>query len=108
MQKSVEVPVHAYLISLCSGSFFTIEHAYSSNTVLLKFLDETVPPQDMPVLVGHGCKVEALRDESPIAKMSELYGTKGGDDSCNYITIVLLESELRRLGSCVITCGLLE
>ena len=101
-------PAHAYLIALCSSSFYTIEHAYSSNTVFPEFFDETVPPQDMSMLVGRGCEVEALRDESPIAKVKGLDGANGENGSRNHITIVLLERVLRRLGSCVITCGLLE
>jgi hypothetical protein len=76
--------------------------------VFPEFLDETVPPQDMPMLVGHGCEVEALRDESPIAKKNGLGGANGEEGSRDHITTVLLERELRRLGSCVITCGLLE
>ena len=63
--------MHAYLTSLCNGPFFTIEHAYSPNTVFPEFLDETVPPQNMPILVGHRREVEALRDESPIAKRTD-------------------------------------
>jgi hypothetical protein len=76
--------------------------------VFSEFLDETVPPQDMPILVGHGCEVEALRDESPIAKVNVLDGVNGGDSGRNHITIVLLEREPKRLCRCVITCGLLE
>ena len=73
-----------------------------------EFFDETVPPQDMPMLVGRGCEVETLCDKSPITKTKSLDETNGEDDSRNHITTVLLERVLRRLGSCVITCGLLE
>src|SRR6266702_280094 len=71
-QNNPGKPPRAYLMALCSGPFFTIEHAYSSNTVFPEFLDETVPPHDMPILVGHRCEVEALRDESPISKKERI------------------------------------
>jgi hypothetical protein len=80
-------------MALCNGPFFTIEHAYSSNTVFPEFLDETVPPQDMPILVGHRCEVEALGDESPIAKKHGLGGVNGDDGSRAHITTVLLERD---------------
>ena len=73
-----------------------------------EFLDETVPAQDMPILVGRRCEVEALRDESPIAEKSVLGGVNEEDGSRIHITTVLLERDAMRLGSCVITCGLLE
>jgi hypothetical protein len=72
---------------------------------------EAIPSQDVPVFVGHGCKVESLRDESAIAKKKagEIVGGKRvGKAFCGYITSVLLDRDWRRLGSCVITCGLLE
>jgi hypothetical protein len=33
-----------------------------------KFMDETIPPQDVPVSVRHGCEVEPLCDKSSIAE----------------------------------------
>jgi hypothetical protein len=32
-----------------------------------ELLDETIPPQDMPMFVGHGRKVKSLCDKSAIA-----------------------------------------
>ena len=60
------------------------------------------------MFVGHGRKVKPLCDESAIAtkqkadKMKEMVGKPR-----SHITSVLLERDLRRLGSCAITCGLL-
>ena len=84
---------HAYLLALCSSAFFAIEHAYSSNTVFPEFLDETVPPQDMSILVGHRREVEALRDESPIAKRHGLGGVNGDEGGRTHIATVLLERD---------------
>jgi hypothetical protein len=94
-------------MTLCGGPFFAIKHAYSSNAIFPEFVDEAIPPQDVPVLVRHGCKVEPLCDKSSIAEEEPVRGGRRGRNAlCNHITRVLLERDLRRLGSCVITCGL--
>jgi hypothetical protein len=33
-----------------------------------ELVDEAIPSQNVPVFVGHRCKVEPLRDEGAIAK----------------------------------------
>lgn len=97
-----------HLSALCSGPFFTIEHAYSSNAMFPEFVDETKPSQNVPVLMRHGCKVKPLRDKCSIAGKGLVRGERGDRNAlCNYITIVALERDLSRLGSCLITCGLL-
>ena len=100
---------NTHFIALCDGPFFAIKHADSSNAMFPEFMDETIPPQYVPVLVRHGCKVEPLCDESSIAEKERVRGAQRGRNALNnHITRVLLERDLRRLGSCVITCGLLE
>lgn len=69
-----------HLTALCDGPFFTIEHAYSSNVVFPEFINETKPPQDVPILMRHGCKVEPLRNECSIAEKDLVRGWAKGQE----------------------------
>jgi hypothetical protein len=77
--------------------------------VFFEFVYEAIPSQDVSVFVRHRRKVKPLGDESAIAeKEHDEIGAKSvGKALRNYITSVLLERDLRRLGSCVMTWGLL-
>lgn len=98
---------NTHFVALCEGPLFAIEHADSSNAMFPEFLYEAIPPQDVPVFVRHGRKVEPLCDKSSIAEKEPVRrGERGMNAFCNHITTVLLERDFRRLGSCVITCGL--
>jgi len=59
---------NTHFVALCGGPFFAIEHAYSSNVMFPEFINETIPPQYVPVLVRHGCKVKPLCDKCSIAE----------------------------------------
>jgi hypothetical protein len=73
---------HTHFAALCNGPFFAIEHAYSPNVIFPEFINETIPPQDVPVLVRHGCKVKPLSDKCPIAEKELVRGgLKGGTRS---------------------------
>ena len=108
MQKKGRKGENAHLAALRYRPFFAIKHADGSNSVFPELLYEAVPSQDVPVFVGHGCKVESLRDESAISEKEQIRRIdRGGKAFRRYITRVLLDRDWRRLGSCVITCGLL-
>jgi hypothetical protein len=103
--------IGTHLAALCDGPFFAIKNAYGSNAMFPELVDEAIPSQDVPVLVRHGRKVKTLRDESAIAKKEDMVRWGAGVQgriSAIYITKVLLERDLRRLGSCLMTCGLVR
>jgi hypothetical protein len=105
----VNVEGSTHFVALCDGALFAIKHADGSNAMFPEFVDETIPPQDVPVFVRHGRKVEPLCDKSSIAEKEPMRrGQRGRNALCNHIARVLLERDLRRLGSCVITRGLLR
>lgn len=56
-----------YLAPFGYAPLLPIEDAHSAYVVFVKFLNQPVPPQNVPMLVGSGSKVEPLSDESGVA-----------------------------------------
>jgi len=93
-KAGVTVKGSTHLATLCDGPFFAIEHAYSSNVMFPEFINETKPPQDVPVLMRHGRKVKPLRDKCSIAEKELVRGMRRDRNAlCNHITRVLLERD---------------